>query len=78
MIQDDVAAVVFGSNQFTLNAWTPLHDAGIPVFIAGAGQPAVVADTASTFLMRRRSVGLPEPHHRRGQEAEDEEGRRRS
>ena len=51
MIQDDVAAVVFGSNQFTLNAWTPLHDAGIPVFIAGAGQPAVVADTASTFLM---------------------------
>ncbi len=32
MIQDDVAAVVIGSNQFTLNTWTPLHDAGIPLF----------------------------------------------
>ena len=42
MIQDDVAAVVFGSNQFTLNSWTPLHDAGIPVFMASApGNPDV-------------------------------------
>ena len=51
MIQDDVAAVVFGSNQFALNAWTPLHDAGIPVFIFGAGTPDLLADTASTFVM---------------------------
>jgi branched-chain amino acid transport system substrate-binding protein len=51
MIQDDVAAVVVGSNQFTLNAWKPLHDAGIPLFAAGAGQPDIVKDTASTFLM---------------------------
>jgi branched-chain amino acid transport system substrate-binding protein len=51
MIQDDVAAVVVGSNQFTLNAWKPLHDAGIPLFAAGAGQSDLVNDTASTFLM---------------------------
>ncbi len=51
MIADDVAAVVVGSNQFTLNAWTPLHAAGIPVFAAGAGQPDIVNDKDSTFLM---------------------------
>jgi branched-chain amino acid transport system substrate-binding protein len=50
MIQDDVAAVVFGSNQFALNAWTPLHDAGIPVFIFASGTPQLLADTASTFV----------------------------
>ncbi len=50
MIQDDVAAVVFGSNQFALNSWTPLHDAGIPVFIFAAGTPQLLADTASTFV----------------------------
>jgi branched-chain amino acid transport system substrate-binding protein len=51
MIQDDVAAVVFGSNQFALNAWTPLHDAGIPVFIFGSGTPDLLKDTASTFIL---------------------------
>ncbi len=49
MLQDDVAAVVVGSNQFTLNSWTPLHAAGIPLFAAGIGNPTLVADTASTF-----------------------------
>ena len=37
MIQDNVAAVLFGSNQFTLNSWKPLHDAGIPTFVASSG-----------------------------------------
>lgn len=50
MIQDDVAAAVFGSNQFTLNTWTPLHDAGIPVFIFASGNPTVIADPTSTFV----------------------------
>jgi branched-chain amino acid transport system substrate-binding protein len=50
MIQDNVAAVVFGSNQFALNAWQPLHDAGIPVFIFASGTPQLLADTASTFV----------------------------
>ena len=50
MIQDDVAAVVFGSNQFALNAWTPLHDAGIPVFIFASGTSQLLADTTSTFV----------------------------
>jgi branched-chain amino acid transport system substrate-binding protein len=50
MIQDNVAAVVFGSNQFAVNAWTPLHDAGIPVFIFASGNPQLLGDTASTFI----------------------------
>jgi branched-chain amino acid transport system substrate-binding protein len=50
MIQDDVSAVVFGSNQFALNAWKPLHDAGIPVFIFASGTPDLLADTTSTFI----------------------------
>ncbi len=50
MIQDDVAAVVFGSNQFALNSWQPLHDAGIPVFIFAAGTPQLLADPTSTFV----------------------------
>ena len=75
MIQDDVAAVVFGSNQFSLNAWTPLHDAGVPVFIFGSGTPDLLEDTASTFIMRFR-FDLREPHHQCGQGAEDQEGDR--
>ncbi len=50
MIQDDVAAVLFGSNQFTLNSWKPLHDAGIPTFLASSGNADIKADTASTFV----------------------------
>jgi len=49
MIQDDVAAVVIGSNQFTQNTWTPLHAAGIPLFAAGIGNPTLLADTTTTF-----------------------------
>jgi branched-chain amino acid transport system substrate-binding protein len=51
MIQDNVAAVVFGSNQFSLNSWTPLHSAGIPVFIFGSGTSQLIDDAASTFVM---------------------------
>ena len=52
MIQDDVAAVVLGVNQFTLNTWTPLHAAGIPLFINSSGNPDVLADSDSTFVMQ--------------------------
>ena len=44
MIQDDVAAVLFGSNQFTLNSWKPVHGAGIPTFMASSGNPDIKAD----------------------------------
>jgi branched-chain amino acid transport system substrate-binding protein len=50
MIQDDVAAVVLGSNQFTLNIWKPLHEAGIPMFIFASGTPEVLADPTTTFV----------------------------
>ena len=50
MIQDDVAAVLFGSNQFTLNSWKPVHDAGIPTFVASSGSADIKGDTASTFV----------------------------
>ncbi len=50
MIQDDVAAVIFGSNQFTVNSWTPLHDAGIPTFMASSGNTNIKADPTNTFV----------------------------
>src|SRR6478735_9904148 len=58
MIQDDVAAVVFGSNQFALNAWTPLHDAGIPVFIFASGTTQLLADPTSTFVFSAGPVAF--------------------
>jgi branched-chain amino acid transport system substrate-binding protein len=51
MIQDKVAAVVIGSNAVLENVWNPLKTAGIPVFLYGASNPAVTADTASTFII---------------------------
>jgi branched-chain amino acid transport system substrate-binding protein len=62
MIRDKVAAVVIGANAVVENAWTPLHAAGIPVFIYAAANPNIVADTASTFIMqngRASSFTLP-------------------
>ena len=50
MIQDDVAAVLFGSNQFTLNSWKPVHGAGIPTFVASSGNPDIKADPTNTFV----------------------------
>ena len=50
MIADNVAAVVFGSNQFTLNSWKPIHEAGIPTFMAGSGNPDIKADPTNTFV----------------------------
>ncbi|HLM18099.1 MAG TPA: ABC transporter substrate-binding protein, partial [Acidimicrobiia bacterium] len=52
MIQDNVAAVVLGVNQFTQNTWTPLHSAGVPMFINSSGNPDVLADTDSTFVFQ--------------------------
>jgi branched-chain amino acid transport system substrate-binding protein len=62
MIQDDVAAVVIGSNAVLENVWTPLHKAGIPVFLYGASNADVVADAASTFVVtngRATLLALP-------------------
>lgn len=51
MIQERVAAVVIGQNGVLESVWTPLHNAGIPTFIYGAGNPNVLADTSTTFVM---------------------------
>ncbi|MFA5885495.1 MAG: ABC transporter substrate-binding protein, partial [Acidimicrobiia bacterium] len=51
MIQDKVAAVVIAQDGVIESAWKPLHDVGIPVFIYGAGNPNIVADTTSTFVL---------------------------
>jgi len=62
MIQDKVAAVVIGANAVVENAWTPLHAAGLPVFIYASANPNIVADSASTFIMtngRASSFTLP-------------------
>lgn len=58
MIQDDVAAVVVGSNRFFQNLWSPLHDAGIPVFSFAAGAPVALADPDSTFIFSPGSTSL--------------------
>jgi branched-chain amino acid transport system substrate-binding protein len=50
MIADKVAAVVIGSNAVLENVWTPLHTAGIPVFLYGASNASVVADPNTTFI----------------------------
>jgi branched-chain amino acid transport system substrate-binding protein len=50
MIADKVAAVVIGSNAVLENVWTPLHGAGIPVFLYGASNANVVADPNTTFI----------------------------
>ena len=50
MIQDKVAAVVIGSNAVLENVWTPLNQAGIPVFLYGASNANVVADPKTTFI----------------------------
>jgi branched-chain amino acid transport system substrate-binding protein len=58
MIQDKVAAVLIGSNQFTQNIWTPLNAAGIPVFIFASGNPAILADAKSSFIFGPGSAAL--------------------
>jgi len=58
MIQQKVAAVVFGSNRNFANSWTPLHDAGIPVFSFASGYPAALADPTSTFVFGPGSASL--------------------
>jgi len=51
MIQDNVAAVVMGQNAVLENVWTPLHKAGIPVFLYGATNANVIADPNTTFVV---------------------------
>ena len=58
LIQEGVAAVVVGSNQFFQNLWTPLHAAGIPVFSFATGITNVLADPDSTFILGPGSAGL--------------------
>jgi len=49
MIQDNVVAVLFGSNQQAAASWTTLHAAGIPVFSFAFGNVDATKDAASTF-----------------------------
>jgi len=58
MIQDNVAAVLFGSNRNFQASWDPLHAAGIPVFSFASGYPGGNADAASTFIFGPGSASL--------------------
>ncbi len=51
MIQDNVVAVLIGSNGLLANVWAPLQKAGVPVFIYGAPNPNVTAEPKSTFVL---------------------------
>ena len=51
MIRDNVAAVVIGSNGVIETVWKILHDAHIPVINNAATNKALLADSASTFVV---------------------------
>jgi branched-chain amino acid transport system substrate-binding protein len=62
MIQDKVAAVVVGQESQLEAIYNALKTSGIPLYLYGASNPNVVADTASTFVMtngRATLLGLP-------------------
>ncbi len=78
MIQDDVAAVLFGSNQFTLNSWKPVHEAGIPTFVAGSGNPDIKEDPTNTPSSSMPAATRIDHGHRRGRQGpQHQEGDRR-
>lgn len=51
MIEDDVVAVAVGESAVNASIWQPLADANIPVMFFGAGDPALLADSESTFTL---------------------------
>ncbi|EFC82273.1 ABC transporter substrate-binding protein [Parafrankia sp. EUN1f] len=62
MIEQDVAAVVIGGVAAQESAWTPLHDAGIPVILYSTSATALLADAKSTFSFADATfgtIGLP-------------------
>ena len=62
MIADKVAAVVVGQNSQLEAIWTALHTSGIPLYLYGASNPAVVADNQNTFVLTNGHatlLGLP-------------------
>ena len=62
MIADKVAAVVVGQNSQLEAIWTALHTSGIPLYLYGASNPAVVADSQNTFVLTNGHatlLGLP-------------------
>jgi branched-chain amino acid transport system substrate-binding protein len=58
MIRERVVAVVIGQNGVAESSWRPLHDAGIPVFIYGSGNPSIVSDATSTFMIGNPRASL--------------------
>ena len=62
MIAAKVAAVVVGQNSQLEAIWTALHTSGIPLYLYGASNPAVVADSQNTFVLTNGHatlLGLP-------------------
>ncbi len=51
MIAEGVPAVLMGLSSNTEQVWQPLHDAGIPLMMAGASPEVVLADPDSTFIL---------------------------
>ncbi|MBL7629379.1 ABC transporter substrate-binding protein [Frankia sp. CN6] len=58
MVEQDVAAVVVGGVAAQEAAWTPLHDAGVPVVLYSTGTPALLADAKSTFTFADPAFGI--------------------
>ncbi|WP_238428365.1 ABC transporter substrate-binding protein [Frankia nepalensis] len=51
MVEEDVAAVVFGGPAFPEAAWQPLHDADIPTFFYGVSAEKLLGDPENTFVL---------------------------
>nr|WP_238429541.1 ABC transporter substrate-binding protein [Frankia nepalensis] len=51
MVQAGVAAVVIGESGVADSVWQPLADANLPAMFYGAGSPAILTDSESTFTL---------------------------
>lgn len=62
MVEEGAVAVVVGGVAAQEAAWTPLHDAGVPVMLYLTSTAAMLQDTKSTFALSDptfQNVGLP-------------------
>ena len=57
MVEEDVVAVAVGESAVAESVWQPLADANIPAMFFGAGGPALLADTESTFTLGDPTFG---------------------
>ncbi|MBL7488520.1 ABC transporter substrate-binding protein [Frankia sp. AgB1.9] len=58
MIEQNAVAVVVGGVAAQESAWTPLHDAGVPVVLYSASTPALLGDAKSTYVLADPNFGV--------------------